>query len=95
MKVRDKKNRHVVDVLDADCLERPCYWFGFDKGSFTPGRGYTSYNEKERPCCLERHIHGCPSNSICPKCRLSTVLGVGTKCKHPGCDGITIEREGE
>lgn len=49
-----------VGVVDADCEFRRCFWFGFDKGSFTPGVGYTSYHAQERPVCFTRHLHGCP-----------------------------------
>lgn len=76
-----------VDVLDRRCAERPCFWFGFDKGTFVPGRGYTSYHKEERPVCLQRHLHGCPQKSICPECRLIDVdpPGVNTcsRCKVP------------
>lgn len=85
-----------IDVRDAKCFDRPCYWFGFDKGSFTPGVGYTSYHAKERKCCLTRHIKGCPHNAICPVCRSVEVDGPGTECewcKIHGVESKTVERE--
>jgi len=86
-----KIGKLVVDVLDADCADRPCYRFGYDKGSFTPGRGYTRYHTVERPVCMTRHLHGCPANSVCPTCRTVTVLDVGSRCQRPGCGGTTVE----
>lgn len=41
---------------DHLCLFRPCLQKYEDKGSFTPGRGYTSYHEDFRPAC--EHGHG-------------------------------------
>lgn len=75
-----------VDVVDEDCPHRSCFWLYFDKGSFTPGVGYTSYYEKERPCCGTRHMHGCPhvgGHIVCGGCR--HVLGVydGDECPVP------------
>lgn len=46
---------------DALCLYRPCYVVGEDKGTFSPGRGYTSYHAEPRPVCITRHCHGCPA----------------------------------
>jgi len=69
-----------VDVLDEKCPSRPCFQFGFNKGTFVQGRGYTSYYDKERPVCMRRHLHGCPTNSVCPKCRTLTVHDPGSLC---------------
>ena len=79
-----------VDVADRDCLTRPCFQLGFDKGSFTPGRGYTSYYKKERPVCMTRHVRGCPINSRCPVCNTVSFLAPGQKCNRgaSGCFGI-------
>lgn len=67
-----------VDVIDADCEHRPCFALGFDKGSFTPGVGYTRYHEGgPRPVCWTRHMNGCPYagyHVVCWDCR--AVLGV-------------------
>lgn len=49
-----------VDVVDEDCEYRPCFRFGFDKGPYTPGVGYTRPDTPWRPVCLARHLHGCP-----------------------------------
>ena len=46
---------------DEYCPYRKCYAPGFDKGSFTPGRGYTSYHKVPQPCCMTRLTRGCPS----------------------------------
>lgn len=91
--------KQKVDVLEPACAKRDCFALGFNKGSFTPGRGYTSYHKDskgkrvEKPVCSTRHHRGCPSNSVCPKCRLATVEVVGAPCRGPGCDGMTVERE--
>lgn len=50
-----------VDVLNKDCIFRPCFHFFVDKGTYTIGRGYTSYYDKEKYCCGTRKCHGCPS----------------------------------
>lgn len=50
-----------ADVLAEDCVGRPCLWVGEDKGSYTPGRGYTSYHKKPRLVCWTRHQRGCPT----------------------------------
>lgn len=81
-----------VDVADAKCPKRDCYSLGFDKGSFTPGRGYTRYHEKEKPVCGHRLYHGCPTNSVCPVCRGASVEPPGTPCDRPKCEGIRIPR---
>ena len=68
-----------VDVLDSLCAKRSCFSLGFDKGTFSQGRGYTSYHTDkrgrrvERPVCMTRHLRGCPSVSICPSCRTTQV----------------------
>lgn len=43
-----------------DCWMRECMWPGEDKGSFSPGRGYTSYHAVPRKVCSRNHLHGCP-----------------------------------
>lgn len=42
------------------CWARECMWAGEDKGSYTQGRGYTSYHTKPKPVCMTRHTRGCP-----------------------------------
>jgi hypothetical protein len=72
-----------VDVLDEQCADRPCFHLGFDKGSYVPGRGYTSYYKSgPRPVCWTRHMQGCPSNSVCDRCRTVTVLDPGGTCSR-------------
>jgi len=41
------------------CKYRGCLHSGENKGSYTAGRGYTSYHTPEY-VCLTRHVHGCP-----------------------------------
>lgn len=50
-----------VDVYDALCAGRPCLHVAEDKGSFTPGRGYTHYDNNPRLVCWTRHVRGCPN----------------------------------
>jgi hypothetical protein len=87
-----KHGKYKVDVSRKDCIKRDCFWLGFNKGTFSQGRGYTSYYEKPIPVCWERHMRGCPINSVCPICRSAGVDSVGSECRSPICDGITIER---
>jgi hypothetical protein len=88
-----------VDVARRDCAQRSCFQLGFDKGSYTPGRGYTSYYRDakghtiEKPVCMTRHLHGCPINSVCPECRTCSVLAPGDACEHYGCSGTTVDYE--
>lgn len=75
-----------VDVVNADCEFRPCFRFGFDKGPFEPGRGYTSHYDKPRPVCLERHLYGCPHrwdvvDICCDNC--GSKLGSAVPREHP------------
>ena len=89
-----------VDVLDRDCRGRECFALGFDKGTYSAGRGYTSYHTDargrrvEKPVCMTRHLRGCPTNSVCTKCRLSSVHDPGSPCERHDCDGVTAVREG-
>jgi hypothetical protein len=58
----DYPTRFNVACLDPDkCWARSCMRAGEDKGSFTVGRGYTSYHKKPKPVCVTRDYHGCPS----------------------------------
>ena len=67
-----KIGKQNVDVLELACARRDCFALGFDKGSFTPGVGYTNYHKDskgkriEKPVCSTRQYRGCPSNSVCP-----------------------------
>ncbi len=60
MKIRDKKLKVLVDVSDADCLYRKCYWPRPDPGSFTQGVGYRSRGRDKEWLCGLREIDGCP-----------------------------------
>lgn len=95
-----KIGRRRVDVSRPDCGSRECFQLGFDKGTYTPGRGYTSYHRDgrgrrvEKPVCMTRHLHGCPSNSVCEECRTVSVLKPGGACERHGCPGVLVERGG-
>ena len=84
-----------VDVLDSKCAKRGCFALGFDKGSFSPGRGYTDYytdargKRVEKTVCATRMHRGCPTVSVCSRCRSASVEPVGTRCNRPECDGVT------
>lgn len=67
-----------VYVVDSECGQRPCFRLMEDKGSFTPGVGYTRYYEKSRWCCGTNHEHGCPHVGGHVKCH-----GIGgAYCRH-------------
>jgi len=51
-----------VRVVTKDCLRMKCYNPGQDKGTFTQGKGYTSYYKNPEWVCMYRHLHGCPDN---------------------------------
>lgn len=93
-----KINKLRVDVAYRDCGKLPCFSLGFDKGTYTQGRGYTSYHTDakgrrvEKPVCMTRHLRGCPSNSVCGMCRVSSVRPPGSPCDQWRCAGITAER---
>lgn len=78
-----------VDVLDRKCAKRDCFVLGFNKGPFVPGRGYTDPSRKPIACCQTRHLQGCPTNSVCPACRLTTVEPANTFCQSPMCGHLT------
>lgn len=87
-----RHSSYVVDVADADCGARSCFRLGFDKGSFTPGVGYTRYHSVARPVCMERHLNGCPHrddawDAKCGDCgkiiaRISDPDGLPANCPH-------------
>lgn len=58
----------MVDVCDVHCLHRSCLHIHYDKGSFTPGVGYTSYNKNPPLVCNTRHLYGCPVPAPAPMC---------------------------
>lgn len=91
MMVRFPKLRQSFDVLDKECVSRPCFWPGEDKGIYVQGRGYTSYHKKPRKVCMQRHLYGCPTASVCVDCRSVQVVGQ-TKCGW--CGGLDLEAHG-
>lgn len=62
MKVKDKDLNVLVEVSQADCLTRGCYWPRKNPGAFEQGRGYRSYGDARDNewLCGRREIHGCP-----------------------------------
>ena len=90
-----------VDVALPCCATLPCFCLGFDKGSFSQGRGYTSYHTDakgkrvEYPVCGTRQYHGCPTVSVCEKCRLSSPLEPGGPCDGYNCGGTRGACEGK
>ena len=60
MKIRDKTVKELVDVLDKNCLKRPCYWPRPDPGVFTQGVGYRSRPGERQWLCGHRECRGCP-----------------------------------
>lgn len=62
MRVRDKTIKQIVDVADAGCLTRECYWPRLDPGIFVQGVGYRERCPGQKPewLCGNREIHGCP-----------------------------------
>ncbi len=66
MEIKDKKLKRVVDVLDAGCVVRKCYWPRQNPGSFQIGRGYRSYGDKRDTTwlCGTRNAYGCPEKEI-------------------------------
>ena len=63
MKIKASGSWHgrEVDVLEMACVARPCLWVAENKGTFTQGRGYTSYHKHPWLECWTRHLRGCPS----------------------------------
>jgi len=65
-KEEKRREEYYADELalppecDVLCPFRPCFNKYEDKGSFSVGRGYTSYSETFRPACGTRLNHGCP-----------------------------------
>lgn len=49
--------------FDELCDHRQCCHIGEDKGTYTPGKGYTSYYKNPIPCCMVRLNHGCPNKN--------------------------------
>lgn len=60
MLIKDRQFKVNVDVSDADCLNRKCYWPRPDPGVFTQGQGYRQRAGKQGWLCGNREIRGCP-----------------------------------
>jgi len=60
MKIKDKNLKLLVDVANAECTSRSCYWPRADPGVFTQGQGYKSRGRDIGWLCGTREIHGCP-----------------------------------
>jgi hypothetical protein len=65
--------RKRVDVADAACRTRECFWLGYDNRR-RDAKG------QPRPVCGRRHQTGCPTNSVCPSCRVASVEQPGSRC---------------
>ena len=67
-KMMEKKPESDFSKLppEADelCVWRRCLHRGYNKGNFTPGRGYTSYFAIPEYVCMTRMQHGCPNRSL-------------------------------
>jgi hypothetical protein len=86
-----KIGKHNVDVSDRECSKVKCFQLGQDKGSFTPGRGYTSYHKKPRWVCMTRHVHGCPTAGVCLDCRtIVNPANLKIPCRWCGSENIEI-----
>ncbi len=87
MKTIKLANGQTCLAIDDECEFRPCFRFGFDKGPFTQGVGYTSYYPKARQVCMTNHLEGCPTVGYtlrCDKCGRQVAEGV--PCDFCGCD---------
>ena len=78
--------RKRVDVAERNCPSLKCFWLGEDKGTYTPGRGYTSYHAKPRLVCMTRHCHGCPVVGVCAACRTCIAPYADGKCVNSSCE---------
>ena len=69
-KEQKKREKYYSDPLamppecDPLCRFRGCYNKGEDKGTFSPGRGYTSYYKTFNPACMQRLHHGCRGRTL-------------------------------
>ena len=62
VELRDGEWAHQFNCrcIDQHCWARSCMWPGVDKGSYTPGLGYTHYYKHPYAVCTQNHLHGCP-----------------------------------
>jgi predicted transcriptional regulator len=85
-----------TDVSRSDCGRRECFSLGHDRGPYVQGRGYTGTGTGQARC-LTRDVHGCPSNSVCTKCKTSSPLHVTEldgACDRRHCDGDRVDMDG-
>lgn len=54
----------LAPECDPLCRYRSCYHPDTNKGSFSQGRGYTSYHTDFKPVCGTRQYHGCNTTTI-------------------------------
>lgn len=61
LKLKSEQDDFLYPPPECDplCPYRPCYHPGYDKGTYSPGRGYTSYHKKPIYVCMTRMMHGC------------------------------------
>jgi hypothetical protein len=64
MKVKDKELKGTVDVYEASCLKKECYWPRPDPGVFTQGRGYKKRTYDAGWLCGTRAARGCPIPTV-------------------------------
>lgn len=66
---KEKRDLYYSDELamppecEPCCMFRSCYNKYENKGSYTPGRGYTSYYSQFYPACGTRLNSGCPDRT--------------------------------
>lgn len=71
-KAEEQRKAYYDDPLalppecDDLCRFRPCYNKYENKGSFTPGTGYTDYYDDFTPVCSTRMSQGCPPTRNAP-----------------------------
>ena len=93
MKKITKVGTNKVDVISTLCPSLPCYHAAQDKGTFTPGRGYTSYHKKPQWVCMTRHAHGCPVTHRCLPCNSVIAPGYGGVCPRCHQPATTLDEE--
>jgi hypothetical protein len=87
-----KTKRGRVEVADKRCGPAlACFVVNDDKGTFVPGRGYTSYYVHPHLVCWTRHCNGCPPVAVCSTCHRVLAIYTGGIC--PDCSQL-IGREG-
>jgi hypothetical protein len=87
-----RTKRGLVDCSSDNCGPHlKCFVIGEDKGTYVPGRGYTSYHKQMALVCWTRHLNGCPSIGKCPRCNTVAAPHIqGDTCNW--CGYTPIER---